>query len=815
MRAMVDEWQSTNRRLEDGAVQEAEMRVSILAQEAEKLLDGEDRLVWRSIVVPLQTKLAGSARLQTAFDIIAAHWPKDGSIPGGPVTSQVPAFVEKPEHPLTIRFQEWLQPRMEAILAQGDRLIDHGRTLEAVSLFSQLGRAVPLEPWVSKTREGEDRARKAGTPKSTNTEPARPVFDIEFDFVPSDFILTRDGKNLLALNRAKGTVVVVSLDKSEVVREVAVGYEPAALAEVGDRICVCGRASSAIQILDRKTWERAGTVALPSEGPHAIAVASERVFVVTASHLIEIDPRRGEVVKKVAHGSRDPASIEVVPSGERLFVIRNGSVEVWSTKGAFEREGGGSLTSPCVIDGQGQYLLAASGAYDHFLNPRSAWGGNVAAVAVHPSLPQAWLYKWHAITPVDLYRFRAGEDLFLGGGPDGSEVLARARISPDARTIFVGIVQHPYRKADVVKPSRLRGYAIPGKEAAGYFAFTTPPPRSAWIGFPLRHPVLLSEPFAKTAKVTLELAPEGMTLDPATREISWTPGQEHAGRVEIQVRAVDQDLEIRQTILLDVRYRCVLDGSARISNDLRYLYSTNRVLDLKEDRTIAFESDVWPLADRLYWVDSKDGSVRSCAMDGSDQQRHPLEGLTPLTLLPKGVKGPMLALAQGEGRELHVVAVGVKKPARLLTVSDGRNVTISPDGNLIVAQGKLFRFEEGTYREAASLGFTPRYVQFDGTGEYLVLDDGIFEIEGLRLIKKVHGTRVGLDPSGPYFAVPAGRSVEVFRLDTLESVGRFEIQESGWRGGSSPHIGGAVPISSLKLLVLDVSPSTVIVPFKF
>lgn len=823
LRAMTEEWVSANGRADEGAFVEAELRATVLAQEAEKLADGEDRVVWRSIVAPLVTKLAGSSKLQEAYEVVTGNWPKkDGEFPPPLITRYLTAFAEKPEHPITARFQDWLKPKLEALCDWISRRIDEKNGSITLTIH-QIRQTFPLEPWLTKVSELEERAKKAFEPANTNTKAEKPLYSVPLDFIPSDFILTRDGAFVVALHRSKGVAVVFSVRDRAILKEIAVGYEPTALAEVGDLVYVCGRKGSEIQVIDAAKWERAESIALPSAGPRTIAVAAavHRVFVATGEHLIEIDPARREVIRKIRHGGGS-SRIDVVPTGERLF---RGS-EIWSTKGEFELEA--RLSSGVgVPDGQGQHLLSGTGVFDHFGNPRALWTDGGAAVASHPSLPRAYLYKWNRITPVDLYRLRAEEDIHLGESlyHPGTEFQGCAKISSDARTILVGPIQHPSSERDPSKSWELKAFALPEPKASGYFAFTSPPPRDAWLGFPMRHEVRISEPFSKTAKVTLELAPEGMTLDPSTREIRWMP--DRAGAVEIQLRAVDSGLDIRQTIQLDVRYRCVLDGNVTITGDGRYLLAerpAGRFYDLVEQRTGAVDPGESARSftysgGRFYWLSPRDGAVCSCAPDGTDLQRHRLPGFGLLSIQPKGNTGAMLAIAQDRNEQWQLVTVGDPKPSTLLSPREPGAISISPDGKTIFAPREggglgLFRLDGETYRDVSVTGLANHPVRFSSDGGYILHGSGLYELDGLRLIQRIWGSTANFDPSGPYLALQERGSVEVFKLGTLESVGRIEILPLGWRG-NEPSISGAMPISSRKIVILFTSSGAAIVPFKF
>ena len=113
-----------------------------------------------------------------------------------------------------------------------------------------------------------------------------------------------------------------------------------------------------------------------------------------------------------------------------------------------------------------------------------------------------------------------GEDGVLSPGESTTATAVTILISTERRAAF----EHGIR-------------VIPTLNTAP--VLITPPPQTAEIGLPFGFDLEGSDPDGTVLGYVLLDGPEGLSLDPATGRLSWTPGQDAAARNEVRARVYD------------------------------------------------------------------------------------------------------------------------------------------------------------------------------------------------------------------------------------------------------------------------------------
>lgn len=853
--ALAAEMLDVERLLGESDIDAAGPRLEALQREVDRFERPEERVVWSAALETMRGRLKAERVLHARYDAFLSVWPKPDDTFIGNVDDFARPLLALPEgHPIRRKTEAWLAAEIPKLFERCEAIVAEGRESEATNYYTAIERVFPTEPWVTTAREGRIRAGRLQARKGKPELP--PDFDFEprvripLDFIPSAFTLTEDSRHLVALHRHAGEAVVLSTADGSVVRRIGVGNEPTCVAHVGDRLLVGGRTASDLRLYDATTWEPAGSIDLGSPNIGSIAVARAcdppRVFVSTSEEILEVDPTARSIVTRRPYDIVQqpyPRRLTVLPGGELLYAIQQSLGYAYTTDGALVPfRSTGDLKEP-TVDGQGQYLVDREGVFDPGLRKVTSFDPHVGACASHPGLPYAFYFSslGSSIEVFDLYRIKFVDTVrftdLADGWPRGEFAKQGfedgAVVSPDGRTLFAGVVQHARIPEDVEGPSTIYGLALPvAKPEDGYFAFTGPFPDRAAPGFGLNHVVRLSEPYAKRARITLDYRPEGAKWIESQDRIVWVPTLAQTGEQEIRLRATDPKTGIEITRVMPIRvsprelWTDPYAGQPRLTSDGRYAYTisstapaTLGVYSLDAD---AFSSATLPArpsaADysdgRLYMIDpTDDRTIRSVALPECDDPReHPVGPFIAIDLVARGRDGGMMAVVKDEEGKTHLASLEGSRPRALLKLHGNTPPAVSPDGTVMIAssegQRRLYRWQDGGFKELSSSPIGPQGVTFSADGLYCYDGKTMYEVRGMREVRTFDGGRLRFDPTGPYAGFPSGDGVEILKLGSWERAERIELPAGIVYGSAAPVT--ATPLSSHGMILIYLSGNRLI-----
>lgn len=810
----------------------AQTTLGTITTKADALTAVEERLAWRVAIARLWTEISMLVEEEKAFRKLMDAWPTGEAWPAAAISESVRDLLLRRESRIAKRTLAWLTPRVDEQFARAERLIEAGKVRQGLDGLIALLKALPVEPWVSRAQETYDQHTRTVGEKTP--VPMKALFEIPLDFVPTDYIALADGERIVALYGAAEEVVVVSLKTRSVERSVRIVGRPRTLVEIGQRLWI-GTDDGPIRLVDKATWTESGCVHVPTSGVTAIVSSvNGRVIAASSRHLVEIDPKSLRVTRmfeELREPRRQPARIAVRPDGALLYAF--GGVDYWIWR---LEDGSGEHTHrqvyASVSDAHGQFLLGPGGVYDSYLNSVQNLQEHESDILVHPQLPFAIYFnrQRQTLKALDLYQLQFGPTVDCTGSiasypKYGGTLDHRARLSADARTVFVCGIQPPAgRENGKTTLTALPAPVTLGETLPGHLAFVSLPPAEAFPGWEFRYAPRLSAP----ATIRVLVAPEGATWSEG--EVRWTPRIGDVGKREIRLRAEDSETGrvAEQRLSLDVRFRMVLrtdqSQETRLSPDGRYLVATDRrsnvvrIYDFEADleRSILLPFSSWSVVvtgGRLWAADSRLGRIVSWSLETWGDEKRIDVGDLPRLLVRGNTGSTLVVVGDPDGDQGLVLPGDVPKPVG--RIGRGWSMAVSPDGDMLLGPGvrglTLYRFRDGRFEPFTVTDLQPQGVEFSFDGRLFRTGTQIYEMESSKLVKTPTVLGVRFDPTGAYAGTYShNQTVEIVDLRTMKAT-RLELPRAGF-GYANPR--DVTPLSKWKRIMVESDRGVLLVPFE-
>lgn len=104
---------------------------------------------------------------------------------------------------------------------------------------------------------------------------------------------------------------------------------------------------------------------------------------------------------------------------------------------------------------------------------------------------------------------------------------------------------------------------------------------------------------------------------------------------------------------------------------------------------------------------------------------------------------------------------------------------------------------------------------FSHDGTHVLSGNRMYELRGMRRIRRFSKASARFDPAGPYFGVPAREAVEVFPVGASGLGQRIELRREGSPKGVSVTPMLAIPLSKRGLVVVVSTDGCILMPHKF
>jgi len=230
----------------------------------------------------------------------------------------------------------------------------------------------------------------------------------------TDAVMT-EGPYLLVVNKSSNTLSVVDPKTGDEVKALRTGFAPHEVAVSGDGqfayvtdYGTSNQPGNTITVVDLGALELAGTLSLaPHTRPHGVAAAADGTVWVTtegSAHVLQVDPRSGEILQAVETGQRTTHMVAVAEGAGWVVTANIGS---------------GTVT---VVDPSSQSVVA-----------HVETGAGAEGLAVHPDGMRAYVTNRSAgtLVEVDLVKGTVTRSMDVGDFP------IRVKVRPGGGELLV------------------------------------------------------------------------------------------------------------------------------------------------------------------------------------------------------------------------------------------------------------------------------------------------------------------------------------------------------------------------------------------